>query len=313
MTRRSTQHLAGLVVAALVAATGLVGLSSGPASAATCPGAGVNVVVDFHGLGGGVQKSCDPRGANRSAREAFRAAGFTLVDAPNQRGFVCQIDAKPADGHCQGTSSYWGLYWSDGKSGKWTYATTGVDGLKVPNGGFVAFAWQGSTSQEPPGATPVNNNQTAPAPKPTKAPPKAPSGGGSGGGGGAGGGGGGGAKPTKAGSPTATAAKPSAATTQRPAARASARAVARAEKLKASASARPSASASASATAGASASATPSTTEDADPKAVQQASGSFAPAEQDSGLPVWVPIVVILGLGGAAGGAVWWRRRTGAA
>ncbi len=66
-------RLAGLVAAALAAAAGLVGISSGPASAALCSGSGVNVVVDFNGLGGGVQKGCDPAGAGKSADQVFRS------------------------------------------------------------------------------------------------------------------------------------------------------------------------------------------------------------------------------------------------
>jgi cobalamin biosynthesis Mg chelatase CobN len=76
-------------------------------------------------------------------------------------------------------------------------------------------------------------------------------------------------------------------------------------RVKASASARPSPSVSESVS--------PPTADDSNAEATKKTSGEFTPAEQDSGLPVWVPIVVLLGLGGAAGGAVWWRRRTGAA
>ncbi len=38
-------------------------------------------------------------------------------------------------------------------------------------------------------------------------------------------------------------------------------------------------------------------------------SSDFAPTEEDGGLPAWVPIGVIVLLGGAAGAAVWWRKR----
>ena len=111
-------RIAGLVAATLVAAAGLVGFSTAPAAAAVCSGAGVNVVVDFKSLGGGVPKGCDPSGANKSARAVFAAAGFSLVDHPAEPGFVCTIDAKPASGECKGTSSYWGLFWSDGSPGR---------------------------------------------------------------------------------------------------------------------------------------------------------------------------------------------------
>jgi hypothetical protein len=39
----------------------------------------------------------------------------------------------------------------------------------------------------------------------------------------------------------------------------------------------------------------------------------FTPKDDDGGLPTWVPVVVIVGLAGGAGGALWYRRRTGAA
>ena len=87
-------RLAGLVAAALVAAAGLVGLSSGPAAAALCSGSGVNVVVDFNGLGGGVQKGCDPGGAGRSGDKVFPAAGFGLTYAQREPGFVCRVQER---------------------------------------------------------------------------------------------------------------------------------------------------------------------------------------------------------------------------
>ncbi len=179
-------RLAGPVAAVLTAAAGLVGLSTAPAEAALCSGSGVNVVVDFNGLGGGVQKGCDPRGANRRASEVFPAAGFGLTYASRQPGFVCRVKGTPKSDPCVNTppaDAYWALYWSDGKSGSWSYSSTGVSGLKVPSGGFVAFSWQGSSSKSPPSASP-RNSQAAPkptpkptpkpAPKPTKKPQPAP-------------------------------------------------------------------------------------------------------------------------------------------
>ncbi len=300
-------RLAGLVAAALVAAAGLVGISSGPAAAALCSGKGVNVVVDFHGLGGGVQKGCDPNGAGRSGRNVFPAAGFPLTFAARQAGFVCKVKGSPSNAPCQNTSpanAYWGLYWSNGKSGKWTYSSSGVSGTSVPNGGFLAFSWQNGGSNDPPGAAPVNRS-SAPATKaPTKSPtkkatPKAPT-----------------KKSTKqadAGSTNApdqtAASKPTKKSGAAAEGTASAKKKAKASKS-ASAKARASKSPSASASSSASAVSEPSDDASSDVSSTKQVDSAFAPEDEQGGLPVWVPVVVIVALAGSAGGAAWWRRRT---
>ncbi len=306
MNRRSTQHLAGLVAAALVAAAGLVGLSASAASAATCSSSGISTVVDANdGAGGGVSTKCDRVTGSRKAAAVFRDVGVSMER--NQDGSVCKVDGKPSNAVCGrlGTT-YWALFWSDGSGGSWTYSDFGVDGLTVPKNGSVAWAWQGSSGRRQPSVAPARVQPTpTPAPKPTQAPPKAPSGST-----------GGGSKPTQAAGPTKAAAPTgttgttgTSGTTATASPSAAARAAAKA-KARAKASARPSASASPSESASASVS-PPS--EDSDAEATQKTSGELAPTEQDSGLPVWVPIALILGLGGAAGATVWWRRRSGPA
>ena len=303
---RGRARLAGLVAAALVAAAGLVGLSSGPAAAALCSGSGVNVVVDFNGLGGGVQKGCAPNGAGKGGDSVFPAAGFSLTYAKRQPGFVCRVKGSPSDDPCMNTapaSAYWGLYWSNGKSGKWTYSSSGVGGTSVPNGGFLAFSWQNGGRSDPPGAAPVNS-KSAPAPKsPTKTATKSTK-----------------KKTTKqpdAGSQSTTAPEQTAAskptktsgaagdgTTK---AKAKAKASEEAARVKARASKTPSASASSTA----SATAEPSDDASSDVASTKQVDSAFAPEEDPGGLPVWVPVVVLVALAGSAGGAAWWRRRTG--
>jgi hypothetical protein len=310
MTRTLRPRLAGLVAVALAAAAGLVGLSSPPASAALCSGKGVNVVVDFNGLGGGVQKGCAPSGANKPGNQVFPAAGFGLTYARNQPGFVCRVKGSPSNDPCVNTSpanAYWGLYWSDGKSGTWKYSSTGVGSVKVASGGFLAFSWQNGGADDAPSATP-RNAQPAPTKAPTKSATKAPP---KDSGGGQGSGQGGGTKATtapKAPEPTEpatkSATKAAASATPIPA---------RSRSPKSSASAKASASASASATASPSA-ASSTAAEDASPAvtSTEPTSSDFASTEEDGGLPAWVPIGVLVVLGGAAGAAVWWRKRTGA-
>jgi hypothetical protein len=299
------RRLAGSVAAVLTAAAGLVGLSSAPAAAAFCSGNGVNVVVDFNGLGGGVRRSCDPNGAGRTADKVFPAAGFNLTYAQRQPGFVCRVNGTPGSDPCQNASpsdAYWGLFWSDGKSGKWSYSSTGVGGLKVPNGGFVAFSWQGSEAKDPPSASPSNQQSTpSPKPTPTKSTPKNGGGGtGDGSGGGTSGGTGGtqqgSSEPTRsAGTNTSPAATPTATRSRRPRPSASG-----------SASPKPSASPSPTASATDSDEVTPEAT------TTQRVDGGFRSDDQDGGLPTWIPVVVIIGLAAAAGGALRLRRRTGA-
>lgn len=306
MTQVRRTRIAGLVAAALAAAAGLVGLASAPATAALCSGTGVNVVVDFNGLGGGVQKGCDPGGAGRSGDKVFPAAGFALTYAQRQPGFVCRVNGAPNSDPCVNTSpanAYWGLYWSDGKSGKWTYSTSGVGGVSVPDGGFLAFSWQNGGEADPPGAAPVNS-QPAPTKQPTKAPTKQPTGQPT-------------QEPTKAagggGAQASRSPKPNQASTSAGA--------------NSTATTGPTGSSSASPKAGAGASPTlsPSLGPSGSPSASTQSTpedeataglsssevdSSFAPEEEHSGLPTWVPIVVLVGLAGAAGGAVLWRRRS---
>lgn len=180
------RSLAGRLLAALLAAllgvAGAVALSAvGPAPAAhaaPCSGPGkVTVVVDFKQLGGGVTAGCVSAGG--SARSMFSAAGYSLTDVQRQPGFVCRVSGKPAGASCTNTpptNAYWGLFWSKG-NGRWTYSSLGAGSLRVPDGGYVAFTWQGSNGRSLPGLAPVDRGPTQPSsdPEPSDQPSQQPS------------------------------------------------------------------------------------------------------------------------------------------
>jgi hypothetical protein len=169
-----------LAVAVLMAAA--VGLGvAGPAQAATCATAhGVSVVVDFHQLGGGVQKHCDASGAGKSAWSQLQDVGYRLTGVQRQPGFVCRIDGKPSkeEDACVNTppsDAYWSLWWSDGKSGKWSYSSQGPASLKVPEGGYVAMSWQSGNGKALPGASPTphpSEPSASPTSQPSSSPPR---------------------------------------------------------------------------------------------------------------------------------------------
>ena len=169
-----TRYVLRLVAAALLAATAGLGVPT-PAQAATCSTArGVTVVVDFHQLGGGAQASCDSGGAGEYAAAQFKDAGHTLTYVQNEP-FVCRVDGVPSSDPCVRTppaDAYWSLWWSDGTSGTWHFATTGVASLKVPAGGYVALSWQSGGAQVPPGVAPKAH--PAPSPSPSSQPTTAP-------------------------------------------------------------------------------------------------------------------------------------------
>ncbi|MCW2844857.1 MAG: hypothetical protein JWN22_2773 [Nocardioides sp.] len=176
---RVVVRLAAAVV--LTAAAGAVAPLA-PASAAACTSAdGVTVVVDFHELGGGVRQVCDTGGAGRSAAAQLTESGFTLTRVQRQPGFICRVNGAPSEDPCVNTppaDAYWGLWWSDGKSGSWSYASQGVDSLKVPEGGYVALSWNGSATRSAPGAAPASH-PAEPTSSPSSTPHPTPTGGGS--------------------------------------------------------------------------------------------------------------------------------------
>lgn len=172
--RRPATRLAAtrLAVAALVVAAGAVPLGPTPsASAAACStDAGVTVVVDPHELGGGVTQRCDPAGAGKSGASLFADNGIPLTYVQRVPGFVCRVSGVPADDPCVNTpptAAYWGLFWSDGESGSWSYAVEGVGALTVPDGGYVAFSWQGSSTKTPPGVAPGTHASPSPSTSPS--------------------------------------------------------------------------------------------------------------------------------------------------
>ena len=297
MTRRTTQHLTGLVVATLVAAAGLVGLATVPASAATCSTSGISAVVDANdGAGGGVLTRCDDVTGSRNAAAVFSDVGVSVERNPD--GSVCKVNGKPASVNCGrlGTA-YWGLFWSNGTDGEWIYSNFGDKALTVPKNGSVAWAWQSGSGERRPGAAPpvvkpAPKPTPKPTPKPAPKPTKAP---------------GGGTGATKSSGPRVSAATPTATVRATPS-----RAATSTPTPSLSASPSGSGSATATATASASPSGTATPTDEASSlSSSEQANGEFKPAEKPSGLPAWVPIVVIVGLAAAAGGSVWWRKRTG--
>jgi len=184
-----TRHgIAAAVLSIAAASLGVVATSSAPAEAAPCSGSsGVTVVVDRGALGGGITQACNASGGGRSGTTQFTSTGFSLTYVQRQPGFVCRIDAQPASDPCVSTppaDAYWGLWWSDGRSGSWSYSSVAVGSLKIPDGGYVAFAWQSSGGRTAPGVpasahagspTPTPAPTRTPTPRPTPKPSHAPS------------------------------------------------------------------------------------------------------------------------------------------
>ncbi|CUR56473.1 conserved exported hypothetical protein [metagenome] len=277
-----------------VAITGLAGLgaavvlTAAPAQAAGCSGShGITVVVDFNQLGG-TSVAC-AAGAARSASSATTAAGFPLSYVQRSPGFVCRISGAPADASCVNTppaTAYWGLFWNDGHGGGWVYASLGAGSLTVPDGGYVGWAWQGSSTRTTPGVTPVARDEPAPTPTrsptttPTKTPTKAPTS----------------SSPTR--TPSTSTSSASSPTAGQSAAGYPTASATRTKSAKASSSPAPSDSASVDGT-----SASPTTTETAviaDPA---------DPGDGSGGLPLWVVggVIAVL-IGGAAAVSVLRRR-----
>jgi hypothetical protein len=291
--RLTSRTLARLVAAAALAAAAGAVVPSAPASAATCSSAdGVSVVVDFHELGGGVRTACVADGGGRRASDLFPAAGFPLTYVQRQPGFVCTVSGAPADDPCVNTppaDAYWGLWWSDGKSGSWTYASTSAAGLTVPDGGYVAFSWNGSSTRSAPGAAPAPH-QTQPTPTPTATPTHA--------------------SPSPTAGPTRTggAGQPSTSPSRTDETLADA---------SGSATSEPSASTSAEPRGKKSRSASPTSADSPSASEPTHGPDDAVPASAepddpaDGGLPAWVAPVVIVALFAGAGGAAVVRRRRG--
>ncbi|MDX6302713.1 MAG: hypothetical protein QOF53_3927 [Nocardioidaceae bacterium] len=180
MTRRTPRRLLALLAAALVgAAAGQV--APGPADAASgycASGTGVTVVVDYGSLGRGTSVGCDPRGARVTGSTVVPRAGFPLTYVARQPGFVCRVSGLPTPtrescGNTPPQNAYWGLFSSDGTSGRWTYASVGIGSLRVPAGGFIGWRFEGGTRTVP-RLSPVSPRPASPKPRPRPKPTPKP-------------------------------------------------------------------------------------------------------------------------------------------
>jgi hypothetical protein len=266
-------------VALLMGAAAVVGpLSSGAAEASSCPGtAGVTVVVEFHELGRGSAQSCVADGGGRTADRLLKEAGYALDYVQRFPGFVCRIDGAPADDPCVNTppaDAYWGLWWSDGSTGKWTYSSLGAASLAVPAGGYVAMVWDGSTGTVAPTASAAVH--PTPTPAPTQQPTPTPT-----------------ATPTVTPSSTPTTADPS--TTPSPTKEPSSKPTKKPTKKPTTAPSTP-------------ASDSPIAAPTEEPTDLPPSEAGDGPTD-DGGLPGWVPPVLVVVLLGVAGAVAVVRRR----
>ena len=274
-----------VAVALVVAAT--TALPADAHASNSCEG--VLVIVDPHQLGGGVQQVCDSSGGGKTAATIFGESGFTLRYASG--GMVCRVNNVPEQDPCTKNppaTAYWSLWWSDGRSGAWTFSSFAVGSLKVPAGGSVAWSWQGQQTKAQPSVAPSRTVAAAPTSK---------------------------ASPRPTGTETR---KPRASSTNRPAPTPTSR---QAATSSASPIATPSVAPStgdtavAEPTGGGTAAPTPSevttlatTTSTAQtPETGDQRTGA-EPVADDGGLPGWIPPVVVVVLLGAAGGIAVARR-----
>jgi len=276
-------------VAVLVtAAAGGLGCLVTPAaaSAAACPGsAGVTVIVEYGALGSGTSTGCAADGGGKTADRLLKDTGHALTYVQRFPGFVCRIDGLPADDPCVNTppaDAYWGLWWSDGKTGEWSYSSLGAGSLTIPAGGYVAMVWDGSTATVRPQADPAPHPTPTPTPAPT--PTKKPS-------------------PTPA--PTATP-TPSPTATPRASSSPTEPTTAPSKTKKPKPTSSPSASPTTSV-----ATSEPPTDQQTEAGGVVEdpVDPSGTTGADDGALPVWVAPVVVVTLLGAAGGVAVARRR----
>ncbi|GAA4803491.1 hypothetical protein ACFQ0K_12070 [Nocardioides caeni] len=292
----------GSVAARLIAATGLlvaahtvVPVSAAADPASSCEGRdGVIVVVDFAELGGGVTKGCSADGG--TAAELFKRADFGLTRVTSSPSFVCRVSGKPSDAACADTppvNAYWSLWTADGTAESWSYAQSGVDGQRVAEGGYVAFAWhQGGGRAAAPAVTP--------SARVAEAEPTPSTGGGTGGsgtGGGKGGGSNGSGGPGPSAGESASPADPSSATpTGEPGETGS-------PSARASASERP--------TATDDAADESASTELPGIDEIPEGAPAAEPDDDEGGFPAWVGIGLAVLVLGAAGAVPIIRRRAG--
>ena len=273
------------------AAVGLVALAAvPPAQAAACAGtSGVTVVVEFGALGGGTDVDCSPDGGGRTADRLLKDAGHALTYVQRFPGFVCRIDGAPADDPCVNTppgDAYWGLWWSDGKNGKWSYSSLGAGSLSIPAGGYVAMVWDDASGDVRPRTDPTPHAQPSPTPTPTKKPtPQAPT-----------------ATPAQSPTSAGTSGEPTSEPSPTPS---------KTQKPKPTKTSLPTA------TPESSDAATQPAPDETDQQTDQQ-TGAGAPIDDpidpqsatgDAGLPPWVAPVVVVVLLGAAGAVAMTRRR----
>lgn len=177
----TARRLASVLAAVLTStAAGAVLAPSAVAASGYCPrGAGATVVVDRGSLGGGTSIGCDPAGANTSASTVVPRVGFPITYVARQPGFVCRVAGLPdasreTCGSTPPSTAYWGLFWSDGRSGTWTYASVGVGSLRVPAGGFIGWRFQDGGARSAPSVAPVSPRAAAPSPRPKPSPSPSP-------------------------------------------------------------------------------------------------------------------------------------------
>lgn len=317
----------GLALAAALVVPALPVTPAPTASAAGCAGAGgITVVVDYNQLGGSILQGCVADGGGKIARGVFASAGVGQQDVARTPGFVCRVNGKPNQSQdpCVNTppaTAYWSLWWTDGNGGPWVYSNLGVNSLKVPDGGYLAWSWQGQAAKSPPSVQPVAREDAAPPPS---------TGGGDGGnaGGGATGGGSGGAgspgdgpsssapSDSPDGGPTASedaSEDPTADGGDATGGKAGKKDGAGKDAKKANPKVKDRAGArkdrrdrDGAGEGGGESVDSPLTDADGDTEQVSSAS-----EEDPAGLPVWVPLAVLVVLAAGGVGAVVWRRRTG--
>jgi len=139
--------------------------AAGARSAAECTG--VWLEVDFDILGADIIESCIVATAPVKAMTVLDTAGVTVTGTADYGlDVVCRVNGLPAadqalkiPGHesyremCAAMTpefGYWSVWVEDRATGKWDYATEGIDNLTLAPGESLGFTFTSGTHTDPP-------------------------------------------------------------------------------------------------------------------------------------------------------------------